>query len=133
MFTRLAQVLDTRNAEMAKTSQDYLPVLNVHHSRPGRLSPLDTAVGPAMVYVLYVLRHRSTIGDTSEMRNWDVAISTIRNAVNMAISDENLGGDEVLYGKTGLLRGMLNLHYFSKQIKSGHDKGTPNGGLDKKQ
>lgn len=134
MFNRLSQVIDTKKAEMAKTAQDYLPALDVHHPRPGHSSPLDTAVGPAMVYIIYVTRHPTKIGDSRvrSRRDWDAAISTIRNAVNMAIIDETLGGDEVLYVKAGLLWGMLNLHYLSTQIKSGHNKGASGKGLDKK-
>ena len=30
----------------------YLPTIRPHHPRPGRLSPLDSSIGPAIVYVL---------------------------------------------------------------------------------
>ncbi|KLO17656.1 hypothetical protein SCHPADRAFT_155056 [Schizopora paradoxa] len=116
MFIRLSQ---GNGVEWNKCARTYLPKLHVHHPRAGRLSSLDSAVGPAVAYVLIALGSpsESVVGCEECRRDWDAAIRTIRNVVNVAINDKNLGGDEVLYGKTGLLWAMLNFHYLSGKFQ----------------
>jgi len=67
MFTRLRvavvlQSFDEKNLDLAAIAREYMPVLLVHHPRSGRLSPLDSVAGPAMVHVLLALRYPSAAG-----------------------------------------------------------------------
>ncbi|KAG9017683.1 hypothetical protein FRB90_000273 [Tulasnella sp. 427] len=73
--------------------------------RPGHISPLDSHVGPCILLILHELRHPKSIRNSA----WNGAIINFKAAVDLAIKDTQLGGDEVLYGKAGLLWGMLNV------------------------
>lgn len=96
--------------------------LRAHHPRPGRLSPLDSTIGPALVLVLASLTYPSLTlsvhaSDPSKANDrarvqdlpWSEAVTTLRRAVRLALADDSLGEDEVLYGRAGLLWGLLNL------------------------
>ncbi|THH06893.1 hypothetical protein EW145_g3764 [Phellinidium pouzarii] len=98
---------------------ELLQPLKVHHASHAHVSPLATDTGPALVYILASLSYPSIIlsgENTSESKSksesedrWAVSTKALRNAVQVAIADDSLGGDEVLYGRAGLLWGMLNL------------------------
>ena len=101
--------------------EHYLPVLETHTPRFGHLSPLDTSAGPALIYVLSKLAirtptsssasSRKSVSDRSdEESDWEIALSTLRRAVRVALEDKRQGGDEVLYGRAGLLWGLINLN-----------------------
>lgn len=79
--------------------------LSHHEARAGHISPLDSHIGPAIVIILHELHHPSTFDDSV----WRAALTTLKGAVEIATKDERIGGDEVLYGRAGLLWGMLNI------------------------
>lgn len=100
-------------ALIPSTVNNLLPPQKACQLRPGHLSPLDSPLGSAIVYILSVL-WRATSSDNpavdiSEDSNWAAAIQTLQNAITTAATDNSLGGDEVLYGRAGLLWAMLNL------------------------
>ncbi|KAI5122000.1 hypothetical protein M0805_001832 [Coniferiporia weirii] len=95
---------------------DLLPSLKTHRTSHAHVSPMDTAVGPALVYILVSLSYPSLVSSgehSSENRtagdHWTAATKTLQIAVQVAVEDDSLGGDEVLYGRAGLLWAMLNL------------------------
>ncbi|KAL5514355.1 hypothetical protein ACEPAG_2443 [Sanghuangporus baumii] len=103
-------------AQIPSILNDLLPPLKVYQLRPGHLSPLDSPVGSAVVYILSMLLDRGTSSDsssssvnTTDDKDWAATIQTLGNAVKTATEDQSLGGDEVLYGRAGLLWAMLNL------------------------
>ncbi|KAL5476793.1 hypothetical protein ACEPAI_2979 [Sanghuangporus weigelae] len=100
-------------AQIPSIVTELLPPLKAYQLRPGHLSPLDSPVGSAAVYVLSTL-DRATSFDSSSVnttddKDWAAAIQTLGNAATTATEDQSLGGDEVLYGRAGLLWAMLNL------------------------
>lgn len=110
MYMRLA--LQASAAGLSRDLYDRLPTYIRSHlptqqhpyvPRPGRLSPLDSRVGPAVIELLFELHYPDSAP------NWKVSIETLRNAVDVAIEDKSIGGDEVLYGRAGLLWAMLAL------------------------
>ncbi|KAG8906719.1 hypothetical protein FRB99_006317 [Tulasnella sp. 403] len=80
-------------------------ISTTHNPEAGYLSPLDTKLGPALLVILYELRFPGTYHDII----WTRAVTMLKTAVNVAATDGRSGGDEVLYGRAGLLWGMLNL------------------------
>lgn len=79
--------------------------LSHHEPRAGHISPLDSHIGPAILIILHELRRPTSFDDSI----WNAAVSTFKGAVEIASTDERIGGDEVLYGRAGLLWGMLNV------------------------
>jgi len=81
------------------------------HSPPaGRLGPICTVSGAALVGACSQLLR----GDEAEER-WDKSMVTLENAVTNAIQSDADGGDEVLYGRAGLLWGLLNFQALRKK------------------
>lgn len=71
----------------------------------GWLSPLDTHLGPALLIILHELHHPSTFDDSI----WNAALDMLKKAVEIATTDEQIGGEEPMYGRSGVLWGALNL------------------------
>ncbi|KAH8116097.1 hypothetical protein DFH11DRAFT_1506897 [Phellopilus nigrolimitatus] len=101
--------------------RELLPPLQVHRPTGRHLSPLDTTVGPGLVYILSSLSYPSTAlsGKTSSNNesgdvNWTASAKTLREAARVAAEDDEIG-DEVLYGRAGLLWGMLNLQVWLEE------------------
>lgn len=84
--------------------QAHLPTLRKHTPQPRQLSPILSPVGPALLEIF-----RQTFGPDSSGDSWDVAVSTLDHFVAVARRGDGPGADEVLYGRAGLLWGMLNL------------------------
>lgn len=112
MYMRIA--LQGNALELPEETLSHLPDLVLSHlpsyisgqdPRPGHVSPLDSHIGPSVLLILHELRYPKSIRNTT----WNGAIINFRAAVDFAIRDTQLGGDEVLYGKAGLLWGMLNV------------------------
>lgn len=88
---------------------------------PLRTSPVHSPVGLALVRILATLTVQSesqveTSGTDSGPGSlggveafWRQDVDTVRQAVRVALSEEELGGDELLYGRAGLLWALLNL------------------------
>ena len=104
--------------QMASIISSLLPPLRTHHIDAGHLSPLHSVVGPASIYALSSLNFPSVAIDrklppnqTSEDDDtWVIAMGTMNKALRVAVEDDTLGGDEILYGRAGLLWSILNLH-----------------------
>ncbi|PGH12191.1 hypothetical protein AJ80_06811 [Polytolypa hystricis UAMH7299] len=79
--------------------------------RPGRLSPLGSAsLGAAVVRMVVGAVHRGNTSGNAPSRIHRRDIETVHEAVNIAIEEgQQLGGDEALYGRAGLLWAVLNL------------------------
>ena len=80
--------------------------------RQGHTSPLDSPIGSALLRVLIALQSPSDKGESESPvaeAQWKEDIDTIRRAIEVALSEEELGVDEVLYGRAGLLWAVLNL------------------------
>ncbi|KAL1955793.1 hypothetical protein VTO42DRAFT_8113 [Malbranchea cinnamomea] len=87
---------------------------------PGRLSPIGSAsLGAAVVRILAgILELPSTNGGHHRIHNRDIAI--LCDAVSTALSQGDLsGGDEVLYGRAGLLLALLNIRTLATGLHKG--------------
>ena len=98
--------------------KNYVRHLTSQYPNSGRLSPLDSNIGPAIVYVFSSLALPDsflpgpcdrTANRISGQDEWSKAVEMIKRAVSYAAADDSIGGDEVLYGRAGLLWAMLNL------------------------
>ena len=100
------------------------PGTRLNGLKHGRLSPLDSSSGPAFMYVLASLSFPAMDfghGVMTERNAWHAAIKTLRTARRFAVEDESLGGDEVLYGRAGLLWALINLRSWLKSDTRGVD------------
>ncbi|KAH1545210.1 hypothetical protein KXX57_004815 [Aspergillus fumigatus] len=87
---------------------------------PGRLSPLGSRspLAATVMRVLAAAKLGHAVSDTD--------VDTLRDAVAIALkhghvipqADQNMGGDEVLYGRAGLLWSILNIRVLSLDEKS---------------
>lgn len=118
MLLRLAVQFDAAGLEMSLGREfsanipsmifTLLPRLSSHRLKTRHISPLDSTVGPALVYVLTTLEFPSS--KNQEENEWATAVTTLTRAVEVAIEDkDNVSADEILYGRAGLLWAMLNL------------------------
>ncbi|KAG8760857.1 hypothetical protein FRC14_001416 [Serendipita sp. 396] len=73
--------------------------------RPGRLSPLDSTLGPAIMRIILELTHPTGSG---EVEIQEVDIDTLEQAITVAKQDDT-GTNEVLYGQSGLLHALCQL------------------------
>ncbi|KAG9000399.1 hypothetical protein FRB94_005453 [Tulasnella sp. JGI-2019a] len=114
MYIRLA--IQAKATGLSQDIVDRLPAYARSHlsidqkygrPKPGHLAPLDSWVGHAVLEVIYELHYPSPTHHTSI---WTAAADGVRSAILTALEDEGLGGDEVLYGRAGLLWAMLVLH-----------------------
>ncbi|KIO28489.1 hypothetical protein M407DRAFT_181163 [Tulasnella calospora MUT 4182] len=112
MYMRIA--LQGNALELPEETLSQLPDLVLSHlpsyvsgqdPRPGHISPLDSHVGPSVLLILHELRYPKSIRNSA----WNGAVINFKAAIDLAIADTQLGGDGVLYGKAGLLWGMLNV------------------------
>lgn len=69
------------------------------------LSPLDTNLGPALLIILYELHQPSTFDE----HTWDAALNMLKKGVEIATTDAQIGGEEPMYSRSGVLWGTLNL------------------------
>lgn len=87
---------------------------------PGRLSPLGSRspLAATVMRVLAAAKLGHAVSDTD--------VDTLRDAVAIALkhghvipqADQNMGGDEFLYGRAGLLWSILNIRVLSLDEKS---------------
>ncbi|TDL19620.1 hypothetical protein BD410DRAFT_830241 [Rickenella mellea] len=94
---------DVKNSLQALI-RTHLPPLAEYQPVPGYLSPLETPVGPALVEVFTDL-----VYPPGSAAVWKTSLTTVKNSIRVASHDFHTGGDEVLYGRAGMLWGMLNL------------------------
>lgn len=106
MQSEAIKLPDELAAALGGRAIKHLPRLGTRpHPRPGHISPLDSHVGPALLVILYELRYPDSFDDPT----WKAALGTFKKAIDIAKNDKSIGGDEVLYGRAGLLWGMLNI------------------------
>lgn len=79
--------------------------------RPGRLSPLGSvSLGGAVVRILAGISRLPSTEDGKPYRIHRRDIAALREATDVALQQGDLdGGDEVLYGRAGLLVSLLNV------------------------
>lgn len=72
---------------------------------------MDSSIGSALMRILVALQHRPSSEECSSsiQAQWKEDVALMSRAVDVALFDEELGGDEVLYGRAGLLWALLNL------------------------
>lgn len=83
---------------------NHMPNIHRHQPVAGRLSPIGSTTGPAVVELLQQMHSKKFDKDITMK-----AITTLRHAVKEATEVDDDGGDEVLYGRAGLLWALLNL------------------------
>lgn len=88
---------------------------------PGRLSPLgSSSLGSVLVRIFAgVTALPSADGGQHRIHNRDIA--TLQEAVSAALGQGDLsGGDEVLYGRAGLLLALLNVRTLASELDKGY-------------
>lgn len=109
-----ALVSKARNIATARVNP-HIQQVTLH---PGRLSPLgSSAIGAVLVRIFAgVSGITSSDGGHHRIHNRD--IDTIQDAVTAALRQGDLsGGDEVLYGRAGLLLALLNIRTLASQLE----------------
>ncbi|KAG8799113.1 hypothetical protein FRC17_007223 [Serendipita sp. 399] len=76
--------------------------------RPGRLSPLDSALGAAVTRIILDLYCSSGSKD-AEVQIQEADIHMLEEAVEVALKKDDTGTNEILYGKAGLLYALCQL------------------------
>lgn len=116
----------TFRAKLPSLISRFLPdsAQQLNSIKHGRFSPLDTASGPTLMYVLASLSFPAVDfghGVMAERDAWHAAIKTLRSVRRLAVEDEQPGGDEVLYGRAGLLWALVNLRVWMDDNTGGID------------
>ncbi|EER27965.1 Lanthionine synthetase C-like protein [Coccidioides posadasii C735 delta SOWgp] len=94
-------------------------IMKVNH-RAGRLSPLDSAsFGAAVVRILAAGRGLASLSEDGQCRIHKRDIAEVQDAMHVALHQGDVrGGDELLYGRIGLLHAILNIRKLRLNIES---------------
>jgi hypothetical protein len=88
--------------------------------QPGRMSPIGSSLGPVVLRILAACEEHDRAADAASGRSLSIShndISALHDAVQRSLKhghviffrDHDMGGDEVLYGRAGLLWAILNI------------------------
>lgn len=109
LYLRLSQQLpdiELPSASFPALIRKHLPAELLPHSPvPGKFSPIGSTTGPAIAELAFQILFE----EGHDSARFEIALHTIGKALNHACASEEEGGDEVLYGRAGLLWGALNL------------------------
>ncbi|KAA8902241.1 hypothetical protein FN846DRAFT_955672 [Sphaerosporella brunnea] len=97
-----------------KLVQKHLSLHHRHAPHAGKLSPIGSVTGAALVAAHHQLL---SLGDDAE--EWEKAMVTLGSAVQAACESDEVGGDEVLYGRAGLLWAIMNFQKLGGRAEEG--------------
>jgi hypothetical protein len=83
--------------------QKHLSLHHRHAPHAGKLSPIGSVTGAALVAA-----HHFLLSGGGDPEEWEKAMVTLGGAVTAACESDDIGGDEVLYGRAGLLWAVMN-------------------------
>jgi hypothetical protein len=95
------------------------PHIHKANPRPGRLSPIGSfSLGAAVTRIIAGISRLPVLDGEGQHRVHKRDVATLGEAVGIALNQAHLsGGDEVLYGRAGLLFALLNLRTLAPELR----------------